>query len=83
MPYKFMSLMENPELYPEGWRHRRFFGTRKVHDKNKQPRLEVSVVDEVMKEVEQERQLVQDRHEQDLARAELAAANGPDAKLSP
>ena len=74
VPYKFMSLMENPELYPEGWRHRRFFGTRKIQDKNKQPRLDRNVVDEVMKEVENERQHVLDRQGQDLAGVELAAS---------
>ena len=29
VPYRFMSLMENPELYPQGWRSRKFFGSRK------------------------------------------------------
>ena len=77
VPYKFMSLMENPELYPEGWRHRRFFGTRKVQEKSKQPRLDNNVVDDIMKEVEQERLLVIERQEQDLARVEHAVATTP------
>ena len=66
VPYKFLSLMENPELYPVGWRHRRFFGSRKARDNTKQPRLEGNVVDEIMREVEQEKENVLDRHRQKL-----------------
>ena len=29
VPFKFKSLMETDELYPEGWRHRKFFGDRR------------------------------------------------------
>ena len=54
VPYKHMSLMENPELYPEGWRSRKFFGSRKGKDKNKNQRLDGDVVDEIMREVENE-----------------------------
>ena len=57
-----MSLMENPELYPEGWRHRRFFGSRKAREKNKKARTEENVVDEIMKEVEKEKEELLDRH---------------------
>ena len=51
VPYQHMTLMENPELYPEGWRHRKFFGSRKVQETNKQPRLGGSIVDEVMNQM--------------------------------
>ena len=46
--------MENPELYPEGWRSRKFFGSRKGKDKNKKQRLDGDVVDEIMREMEHE-----------------------------
>ena len=58
VPFKYMSVMENPD----GWRYRKFFGSRKVHEKNKQPRLEENIVDEVMREVERERQNVLEKH---------------------
>ena len=54
MPHKFMSLMENPELYPQGWRSRKFFGSRKGKDKNKKQCLGMDVVDQIMREVENE-----------------------------
>ena len=62
VPYKYMSVMENPELYPDGWRYRRFFGSRKAREKNKKPRTEENVVDEIMKEVEKEKEELLDRH---------------------
>ena len=62
VPFKYMSVMENPELYPDGWRYRKFFCSRKVHEKNNQPRLEGNIVDEVMREVERERQNVLEKH---------------------
>ena len=61
-----MSLMENPELYPESWRHSRFFGSKKLKEKNKHPRLEDNVVDAVMKEVEKNREEVLERQRQEL-----------------
>ena len=61
-----MTLMENPELYPQGWRHRKFFGSKKIQEKNKQPRLEGIVVDEVMRKVEEDRMNMQERHRQEL-----------------
>ena len=81
VPYKFMSLMENPVLYPEGWRHRRFFGTRKAKDKddknkNKKLRLEGNVVDEIMKEVEAQKDDVLDRHTQELESGGQSPAAG-------
>ena len=65
VPYKYMSVMENPELYPDGWRYRKFFGSRKIHEKNKQPRLDDNIVDTVMKEVESERLELLERQNQD------------------
>ena len=52
VPYKYISLMENAELYPEGWRHRKFFGSRKAKDKNKKPRMEENIVEEIMQDME-------------------------------
>ena len=43
VPYKYMSMMDNAELYPEGWRHRKFFGSRKAKDQNKKPRMEENI----------------------------------------
>ena len=55
VPYKYKNVMENPELYPDGWRYRKFFGSRKVQERAKHPRIEGSIVEAVMKEVEKDR----------------------------
>jgi hypothetical protein len=76
VPYKYMTLMENPELYPQGWRHRKFFGSRKIQEKNKQPRLDGDVVDQVMREVEEDRVNMQKRQRQELERDIQNVATG-------
>ena len=55
VPFKFKDVMENNELYPEGWRHRTFFGGRPKQQPNKQPRLEDTRLKEAEQELERER----------------------------
>ena len=77
VPYKYMKLMDNAELYPEGWRHRKFFGSRKSkHDKAKQPRLEDNIVDEIMRNMETEMIEVEDRHTAERDRADPRNVSG-------
>ena len=38
VPYRFKSIMEKDEVYPGGWKHRTFFGSRS--SKDKKPRLD-------------------------------------------
>ena len=71
-----MTLLENPELYPQGLRHMKFFGSRKIQEKNKQPRLEGIVVDEVMREVEEDRMDMQERQIQELESDSQNVATG-------
>ena len=54
VPFKFKDVMENDELYPEGWRHRKFFGGRPKQQPNKQPRLEDTRLKEAEQELERE-----------------------------
>ena len=77
VPYKYMSVMENPELYPDGWRYRKFFGSRKVHEKNNQPRLEENIVDEVMREAERERQNVLEKQSKESEEEPLFTGHTP------
>ena len=71
VPFKFRSVMENDELYPEGWRHRKFFGGRKLTDqKKKQPRLEDPRLKEAEQELERERVAIQQRQEDERLAAE-------------
>ena len=71
VPFKFKELMENDELYPEGWRHRKFFGGRKISDqKKKQPRLEDPRLKEAEDELEKERMEVVKRQEEELKKLE-------------
>jgi hypothetical protein len=63
--------MDNDELYPEGWRHRKFFGGRKLTDqKKKQPRLEDPRFKEAEQELERERVAIQQRQEDERLAAE-------------
>ena len=68
-----MNLMDNAELYPEGWRHRKFFGSRKAKDNTKQPRLEENIVDEIMRKMETEVSETESRHTEE--RKELDPSN--------
>jgi hypothetical protein len=40
VPYKFKEVMEKDELYHSGWTHRKFFGARNSQNRQKQPRLD-------------------------------------------
>ena len=63
--------MEKDELYPEGWRHRKFFGGRKISDqKKKQPRLEDPRLKEAEEELEKERIELLKRQEDELKKLE-------------
>ena len=67
VPYRFKSLMERDEVYPAGWKHRTFFGSRNVRDKRTkldQGSIEHQVLQEQQKESEKLRQ------EQQLSEAE-------------
>ena len=56
VPYKFKDLMENSQLYPEGWRFREFVGTfREPGASSKKPRYGNTVVDQVMEEENREK----------------------------
>ena len=67
VPFRFKAVMENDESYPEGWRHRKFFGGRKKPEQNKQPRVEDIRVREAEQELERERVVLQARQEKERA----------------
>ena len=69
VPFKFKSLMENDELYPEGWRHRKFFGDRRNNQqKSKHAKLSDSRIKEAEQELEKERlELLQRQDEERTA----------------
>jgi hypothetical protein len=72
LPFKFRDVMENDELYPQGWRHRKFFGDRKNQEqRTKQPRMEDPRVGESEQELEREKVALQQRQEDE--RAQLAS----------
>ena len=66
--------MDNAELYPEGWRHRKFFGSRKAKDKNKKPRMEENIVEEIMQDMENERIEAENRHTSEIESMDLPAS---------
>ena len=50
IPYKFKEIMEKDEVYPSGWKHRRFFVSRNAKDKNATPDNQKTLGDQVLKE---------------------------------
>ena len=51
VPYSMKSLMENSELYPPGWTHRRYFEQRPTtYKRNKVTNAGSSVLEEVMQQ---------------------------------
>ena len=68
-PYRFKSLLEKDEVYPGGWRHRAFFGSRS--SKDKKPRLDqgANVEQQVLLEQQQEADPV--HHEEGRAALKL------------
>ena len=52
VPYKFKSLMENPEFYPCGWSHRKYFPPKSQASQNK--RFHLDHTDPVTRMLEQQ-----------------------------
>ena len=72
------SNKQNDELYPEGWRHRKFFGDRKKQQPSKQPRMEDPRLKEAEQELERERIALQQRQEDERnASLQNQSPNGP------
>ena len=73
VPFRFKSIMEKDEVYPAGWKHRAFFGSR--NSKDKKPRLDPrkSVEQQVLMEqqMEADRQLQQEQRVAMQKRLEL------------
>ena len=66
--------MESDELYPEGWRHRKFFGGRPKQQPSKQPRLEDTRIKDAEQELEREKHdLLQKQQEE---RADIHTQSG-------
>ena len=51
VPYKFKEVMEKDELYHAGWTHRKFFGARNSNSKQKQPRLDDPIEQDIAEQV--------------------------------
>ena len=60
VPFKFKDLMENNELYPSGWRYRKFSAARNIRKKpdRNEDSIETRVIQEQAKEREQELQIL-------------------------
>jgi hypothetical protein len=72
VPYHCKILMENPEMFPPGWRTRRFFSARtSVSDKRRRVH-EQSVVDTVLAQQKQSKEILQ---RQENERQELATGS--------
>ena len=76
VPFKFKNLMENDEMYLPGWKHRKFFGTRKKgNDNTKKSRLEAKdQVEAMLRERELEAEQLRSRHDKELGGVSSAPA---------
>ena len=68
VPYQFKTLMENDGLYPPGWKHRKFFGSRKRKENQaKKGRTEdPNQVDQMIKERERESEALAKKNKEEL-----------------
>ena len=68
VPYKFKDLMEKDDLYLPGWKHRKFFGSRKKGTENQAKKSRVETLNQgeaMIIEREKETELVKLRHEKE------------------
>ena len=85
VPHKFKALMENSMLYPEGWRYREFVGN--LRNSNTGPAAKRtrtngnSVVDQVMVEEEQKKQVELNSLLQEVAMLRQQVARVPAADV--
>ena len=71
VPYKHRELMEKDEMYPPGWRHRKFFGSRKRVEKK--ARTENNSMETLVIQEEQRNRVRADQEVEDT----LAEVSGP------
>ena len=62
VPFRFRAIMEKDEVYPTGWRHRAFYGSRNSRDK----KARLDPAGGIEQQVLLEQQKKQDQHHLDL-----------------
>ena len=65
IPYRFKDIMDKDEVYPSGWKHRKFFGSRNVKDKRTKEDNLNNVGDQVLRERELEVQNLVKKQEEE------------------
>ena len=50
IPYRFKDIMEKDDIYPTGWMHRKFFGSRNAKDKKTASDNQNNIEEQVLKE---------------------------------
>ena len=65
VPFRFKSIMEKDEVYPAGWKHRAFFGSR--NSKDKKPRIDQEKTMEQQVLLEQQQREAEQKQEQEKA----------------
>jgi hypothetical protein len=68
IPYKFKDIMEKDDVYPRGWRHRKFFGSRNTKEKRTGVDSQDSMEQQVLRErqTELENLVKRQKEERDL-----------------
>ena len=65
IPYKFKEIMDKDEVYPSGWKHRKFFGSRNAKDKKSTEENQNSPGDQVLREREREVEILVKKQEEE------------------
>ena len=64
VPFRYKGIMEKDEVYPTGWKHRTFFGSRNAREKR--PRTDPNSMEQQVLREHQEQQLVVEQQQVDV-----------------
>ena len=76
VPFRFKAVMEKDEVYPVGWKHRIFFGSRNSRDKKLRIDQVNSVEQQVLREQQQQAEQAQYEEESQAMQQRLEKLEG-------
>ena len=73
IPYRFKDIMEKDEVYPTGWRHRKFFGSRNTKQRRTSSDNPNNLADQILKDRQLELQNLVQKQEEERQALEVLA----------
>ena len=64
VPFRYKGIMEKDEVYPTGWKHRTFFGSRNAREKR--PRTDPNSMEQQVLREHQEQQLLEEQQQVEM-----------------